>query len=243
MQTIEEKRAYFAQKAREHRARHANDPEYRAKRQKWNKTYSDGNKEKISEKNKAAYALNPEPIKQRAAKYYHENADKVAAYKEANRDKRNAQTKAWHEANRDRDKEYSKLYYEENSEKIKSNSKQYYDKNSEVQKLKSAQWRKENPDKFKEQQESYRKNNVTKLLDKNAKRRALKRGATIEAVDRNEVYLRAGGICGICNKHVPLDKMTIDHVIPLIKGGAHSMQNVQIAHLSCNSAKGSKILN
>lgn len=31
---------------------------------------------------------------------------------------------------------------------------------------------------------------------------------------------------------------TIDHIIPLSKGGLHSWNNIQLAHLSCNSSKG-----
>jgi 5-methylcytosine-specific restriction endonuclease McrA len=34
---------------------------------------------------------------------------------------------------------------------------------------------------------------------------------------------------------------TIDHVIPLVKGGPDTRNNVQLAHRTCNVAKGSKI--
>lgn len=35
---------------------------------------------------------------------------------------------------------------------------------------------------------------------------------------------------------------SIDHVIPLSRGGAHAMGNVQSAHLRCNSSKGDKLI-
>jgi 5-methylcytosine-specific restriction endonuclease McrA len=34
--------------------------------------------------------------------------------------------------------------------------------------------------------------------------------------------------------------LTIDHVIPLSKGGEHSPLNVQAAHATCNYSKGNR---
>lgn len=64
------------------------------------------------------------------------------------------------------------------------------------------------------------------------------------------VYKRDGGICRICGLPVVIEKKdgwkthkdypSIDHIIPLSKGGTHTWDNVQLAHISCNSAKGDK---
>lgn len=48
--------------------------------------------------------------------------------------------------------------------------------------------------------------------------------------------------CGICGKDLPgLDKSTLDHIVPLSKGGDCSLGNLQLAHWQCNNAKGCKI--
>ena len=51
--------------------------------------------------------------------------------------------------------------------------------------------------------------------------------------------LRQGNSCGICGKVIEsMDEATIDHIVPISKGGMHSPKNMQLAHASCNSAKG-----
>lgn len=79
------------------------------------------------------------------------------------------------------------------------------------------------------------------------KRRARKVDATVEAVDRDEVMRRSKWRCHLCSRPIPKNEKhpsplfgTVDHVLPLCKGGAHSYANVKAAHLSCNCAKGSK---
>ena len=57
-------------------------------------------------------------------------------------------------------------------------------------------------------------------------------------------------VCGICGK--PVDKSlryphplspTIDHIIPIIKGGHPSeMDNLQLAHFTCNRAKSDRLM-
>lgn len=77
-------------------------------------------------------------------------------------------------------------------------------------------------------------------------RYALKHGATSGAsFSPQYIYDRDNWICQICHK--PIDKgakfpdlmtASIDHRIPLSKGGQHTEDNVQAAHFTCNSSKG-----
>lgn len=73
------------------------------------------------------------------------------------------------------------------------------------------------------------------LAQKSA-RRAREKGATKhENVDREKVYEREGGRCHICGRRVSRAHFTLDHLVPLIRGGEHTYANVRIAHGRCNS--------
>jgi 5-methylcytosine-specific restriction endonuclease McrA len=62
-------------------------------------------------------------------------------------------------------------------------------------------------------------------------------GGEIERVDFAAIVAKSAGLCGICEG--PLDDSpSVDHVFPLKHGGAHTLANVQLAHLPCNVAKG-----
>ena len=63
-------------------------------------------------------------------------------------------------------------------------------------------------------------------------------------VSFKHIYNRDHGICQICGLPVPQDKSpnklwaaTIDHIVPLSKGGTHEPDNCQLSHRLCNSIK------
>jgi hypothetical protein len=72
-------------------------------------------------------------------------------------------------------------------------------------------------------------------------RRARLKELFVEAVDALVIFDRDKGICGICKLSVERDSdWHVDHVVPLAKGGEHSYANTQLAHGSCNRAKGAR---
>lgn len=89
----------------------------------------------------------------------------------------------------------------------------------------------------------------SKVRNAEYKRKALKQKAFVEIVEIDVVFARDKGICWLCGKDVnPLLKWpnhgyaTLDHVMPLSKGGRHSYDNIRLAHMSCNCKKGAKLV-
>ena len=55
--------------------------------------------------------------------------------------------------------------------------------------------------------------------------------------EKKTIYSKYDGKCAICGKPVRFKKMTVDHKIPVSKGGTNELSNLQLSHLSCNRAK------
>lgn len=79
------------------------------------------------------------------------------------------------------------------------------------------------------------------------RRRAAKRSNYVEFVSPTVVFERDGYICQLCEESISRDATypdlmspSIDHVIPLSRGGEHSYANTQTAHLRCNISKGNR---
>ena len=77
------------------------------------------------------------------------------------------------------------------------------------------------------------------------KRRAISYGVLYERVDRYEIFERDNWVCGICGNRVEQQfehphpmSASLDHVVPMSKGGHHSPDNTQCSHLDCNLRKG-----
>lgn len=83
----------------------------------------------------------------------------------------------------------------------------------------------------------------------NGKKTRRVRALGISGVNTNPqliAYLirKNGDLCQICNK--PIENKTgpwspsVDHIIPLAKGGTHTPDNIQLTHKLCNNRKGDK---
>jgi hypothetical protein len=71
---------------------------------------------------------------------------------------------------------------------------------------------------------------------KAAARNERERERKADAIDRQAIYERDGGICQICGKPVPADNFHLDHVDP---DGPHGPENLRISHPLCNVHRGS----
>lgn len=89
-----------------------------------------------------------------------------------------------------------------------------------------------------------RRANGTAISPGNHRARALRFGVEYEYVDRRRVFNRDRWRCGICRHRV--DKRlkyphprsaSLDHIVPMSKGGGHTYLNTQCGHLDCNLRK------
>lgn len=72
-----------------------------------------------------------------------------------------------------------------------------------------------------------------------------------ETITLDKVFEKYDGVCQICglvtdksdivNGHIRRMYPTVDHIIPLSKGGTHTWGNVQLAHMMCNAGKCDKL--
>ena len=88
----------------------------KAKKKAQDKRYRDKNKEKLSAKSREYYEANKESIKDRVRNYTINNQDKIKAYRDEKRDKRNEQRKEWGRKNPHKQKEYHQTAKAKNEE-------------------------------------------------------------------------------------------------------------------------------
>jgi 5-methylcytosine-specific restriction endonuclease McrA len=80
------------------------------------------------------------------------------------------------------------------------------------------------------------------------RRRARKRMAPFDRFRHADVYERDAWVCQLCSRVVDPDlrhpdplSASLDHKLPLARGGHHVWDNVQLAHLTCNVTKNARI--
>lgn len=73
-------------------------------------------------------------------------------------------------------------------------------------------------------------------------------GVAYEPIPKHAVYERDNWICGICHQKVEPDlkypdpmSASLDHRIPMSRGGPHLYSNVQCSHLRCNMTKRNRL--
>lgn len=95
---------------------------------------------------------------------------------------------------------------------------------------KSARWRRKNKDKV---------NYYSRL------RKARRRGAggKYTLIEWESLKKSFQYTCPSCGKNEPEIKLTVDHIVPISKGGSNSISNIQPLCSKCNNLKGTKTIN
>jgi 5-methylcytosine-specific restriction endonuclease McrA len=139
----------------------------------------------------------------------------------ANKEKHSAWHKAWVAKNRTEHLEYGRSYYKNNLDTCKESTQA---------------WRETNPSKWRHIH-----------ANTEVKRRARKFSVFTEKYDRALILQRDKNLCCICEETITEKwpsklSFSIQHIIPLSKGGEDSISNVAAAHWICNVRLGNKMM-
>jgi 5-methylcytosine-specific restriction endonuclease McrA len=147
----------------------------------------------------------------------------------------------------------AKIYRQDNKAKLKEANRKYYELNKESRLARNAEWRLVNADRKKLSDKNWQKNNPEKRkqiaatwfrnhpdkasLNRQIRRARLKNAKFFEVTSKDIAKIMAGNCiyCGAYSEHV-------DHVIPLSRGGQHSVGNLVPSCQKCNLSKNNKTI-
>ncbi len=190
------------------------------------------------------------------------------AWKAENRDYHLQLQRDWYQRNREEVRKKQAALYAEDPEPAKARTRQWAKDNPERKRAALRAWsktpagralaarvrdrtREQRREESREYQRQLKITNPEKyqaISHRNASaRRARKLGAPeIDKIDRRVVFERDQFICQLCGRPTDPngesgDRPSVDHIIPLSRGGSHTYANVQTTHLTCNRYKHNKL--
>lgn len=131
---------------------------------------------------------------------------------------------AYRAANKEKIRESGFAYRETNAVSERARSRDYYARHPERRKAAIAAWNEANPE-------------AHVLAEQRRRARKAANGGELSLAEWRQVLEAHGHRCAACGCD---GKMTLDHVVPLAKGGRHEVANVQPLCRSCNSGKGAR---
>jgi hypothetical protein len=111
-------------------------------------------------------------------------------------------------------------------------------RDKEAARRRCREWARRNRDKMRAREKEWARLHPDALRRRQHRRRARERGATGDWTPDEWAHLVAsyGGTCAYCGRRTTL--LTVDHRVPLFRGGANSIDNILPACSLCNKRKG-----
>lgn len=191
------------------------------------KKYREANREKVRASKKA---------------WTDKNKDKKALcdanYQAANKDKIRQNWLAWYSINKDDQLAKAKVWRLENKERKSLIDKNWQQANKDKVNAKGKRWRTRHPEKAAQVGKNYRIANPEVGRLKSSKRRAKKAANGVFVIKQSEAQKLLSKPCFYCggkSEH-------LDHVIPIAKGGRHSIGNLVQSCQACNLSKNAKTI-
>lgn len=180
---------------------------------------------------------------------FHKDSQKKSGYRTYCKDCQTNRVKNHYKENSERITQYKRDYRKENKEHVNEIQRKLWHKHKEKYRERMRIYRLNNLDKFREnRRKSYRRNPEANARY-GQKYRALKRSKFVEHVSMAVLRERDGDSCYVCKelidfslKHPDPMSKSLEHVIPISRGGEHSYANTAISHLVCNMRKGNRTI-
>jgi 5-methylcytosine-specific restriction endonuclease McrA len=172
------------------------------------------------------------------------NASVLRSYYKYLEDNR-AKSKRYHQEHKDELRAKSKTYYQEHITEIHAKQKKWREENPSKNLAYIKKWRDENPEKVKNAVKRWSLANPERVRINNQAYLARKKGAAIKDFTNHDwkTLLRIFNYhCAYCGRSQEEVKLTTDHIVPISRGGDHTVTNIVPACGSCNSKKKNKTL-
>jgi len=111
--------------------------------------------------------------------------------------------------------------------------------NPEKERERTRRWAQENPERVVQYSLDWQKRNPDKCRYNSAARRVRKKENGVFAITENEKQMLLSNPCVECGSN---EKIHIDHIIPVSRGGRHSIGNLQTLCASCNMSKSDMLM-
>lgn len=170
-------------------------------------------------------------------------------YREANKELDAARKRAYALANAEREAARKKAWYKANRERIRSAwaSRTPEQRAEDVKRV--ERWRRANPQRWAEQSRKYGRDHPERVAAKVERRRARMSMVSADLVLLGDLLVEQEFACYLCQEVIdPACKFpdsrspSVDHVVPLSRGGSGLRDNLRAAHLGCNCWKGTRLL-
>jgi 5-methylcytosine-specific restriction endonuclease McrA len=149
----------------------------------------------------------------------------------------------WREHNREKTRAYKTTWNNNNRPRLRQYRKNVVAKNPHYGRDAARKHQAKHPEKVKARHHNHFVKNREQYGQRYRTYQARKRAATIEPFTDKDwllVVQASGHRCVYCGRR--MKRLTQDHVIPISRGGTHSLGNVVPACMTCNRKKGNRTL-